>query len=247
MHMLAFMQKKVLYLFWMVLLCHCLFQYLKLPYVAVTKPLLVPLLLAYLLSKDEDIGLVAGKFIFYVGMFLALFGDVLLISINDTFFMSGMIAFMLMNIAYSITFFLLEKPQFKRSLPVAVSAAVLIFIAYKFYHFLSGELARYRLTVLIYTCTVLLMSLAAITAATGKKHGRMALKYFVSGALVFLAENILVGLNRFHWDSNKDVYVLVMVTYGLAQYLFVKGIAKTYLSMPPKFPYDYQEKSMSYQ
>lgn len=226
---MAFLRSNIMYFFWVVLLLHCLFQYLKLPYVAVTKPLLVPLLLSYLLSKDEDIGLLAGKFIFYVGVFLALFGDVLLISINDTFFMSGMIAFMLMNLAYSVTFFLLEKPSWKRSLPVWIAAAVLVFIAVKIYSFLSNGMESYRVIVLVYTCTVLLMSLAAVTAATGRRHGKMALRYFVSGALVFLAENILVGLNRFHWGGDKDVFIIIMFTYGLAQFLFVKGIEKTYL------------------
>ncbi|NCI46241.1 lysoplasmalogenase family protein [Sediminibacterium soli] len=234
MRLLGLMQKRVLYMYGIVLLAHCLFQYLKLPYVAVTKPLLVPLLLAFLLSRDEDIGLVAGKFIFYVGMFLALFGDVLLISINDTFFMSGMIAFMLMNLAYAVTFYLLEKPPLFGNLPVLISALVLALVAWKVYGFLSEELAQYRLTVLVYVCTVLLMCFSAIAAATGSVHGRVALRYFVSGAVVFLFENILVGLNRFHWNSNKDVYVVIMLSYGLAQYLFVRGVEKTYLSLPGK-------------
>jgi uncharacterized membrane protein YhhN len=109
-----FLNKRLLTIYWIVLLVHCTFQFFVLPYRAVTKPMLVPLLLTYLLLKDGNIGKPIGKSIFYIGLFLAFFGDVLLIIINDTFFLAGMIAFMLMNIFYSISFHLSQQAEVEK-------------------------------------------------------------------------------------------------------------------------------------
>ncbi len=58
--------------------------------------------LLYLLLTDKNIGKPTGKLFFDKGLTLAFFGDVFFITINDTFFLTGMIACMLMNIFYSI-------------------------------------------------------------------------------------------------------------------------------------------------
>ncbi len=225
----GFFRKKILAIFWIVLLLHCLFQYLKWPYVAVTKPMLVPLLMAYLLVRDNNIGKPVGKFIFYMGMFLALFGDVLLISINDTFFLSGMIAFMLMNISYSIAFLKLTPLAPKAVLPLALTAIILFITGYWFYDFLAAEMGAYAVPVLAYMVTVSFLVLGAVNVALTPVNRPEAIRYFIPGALIFLIENVFVALNRFHFDSNKDVYIGIMFTYGLAQYLFVRGVEKAYL------------------
>lgn len=224
------MKRSVLIFFWIALLMHCLFQYLKWPYVAVTKPMLIPLLLTFLLVRDNNIGRPAGKFVFYVGMFLALFGDVLLIAINDTFFLSGMIAFMLMNLCFSWSFIKLEPLRWRKMLPLIITAVILFFIGDWFYRFLADEMGDYAIPVLVYMVTVSLMILAAVNIATGKTHRKAALQFFIPGALVFMVENAFVALNRFHFDSDKDVYIGIMFGYGLAQFLFTKGIEKSYLN-----------------
>ena len=82
------------------------------PYrIVITESLLVPVLLLYVLLHDNNIGSPAGKFIFYIGLILAFFGDVLQVVINNqTFFSGSLVAFMLMNICYSISFYSLRKP-----------------------------------------------------------------------------------------------------------------------------------------
>ena len=49
-------------------------------------------------------------------------------------------------------------------------------------------------------------------------------------ALGLLIENILVAYNLFHWGKDKDIYIIIMLTYGTAQFLLVKGIPKVYPS-----------------
>jgi hypothetical protein len=61
----------------------------------------------------------------------------------------------------------------------------------------------------------------------------LAVRTFIPGAFIFLVENTLIALNRFHFNSDKNIYVAVMLTYGIAQYLLVRGIAKAYPSFEP--------------
>src|SRR3569623_44433 len=123
----AFLRKRVLIIYWIVLLIHCILQHYHTTYVAISLPFLLPFLFLYLFLHDDNIGSPAPKFIFYIGLFLAYFGDVLLILINDTFFLSGMIAFMLMNITYSISFLLMTPIRLKKILPALLTFIALFF------------------------------------------------------------------------------------------------------------------------
>jgi len=229
--MQKFLTKRILTFYWIVLLVHCVFQFYVLPYRAVTKPLLVPLLLTYLLLQDGNIGKPLGKSMFYIGLFLAFFGDVLLIIINDTFLLSGMIAFMLMNIFYSISFLSLNKLRAQNILSFLLTVIILLFIGFAIYRFLGDEMGDYRMPIMIYLFTLSPMIAFAVNVVWNKQHKKVALTYLVPGALIFMIENILIAFNWFHWGGDKNVYVLVMITYGTAQYLMVKGILKVYPSV----------------
>jgi len=223
-----FLHKRILTIYWIVLLVHCVFQYFVSPYRAITKPMLVPLLLTYLLLKDGNIGKPAGKSMFYIGLFLAFFGDVLLIIINDTFLLSGMIAFMLMNIFYSVSFLYLNKIRFRKILPFVLSLILLSIIAMGIYGFLKNEMGDYRMPVMIYLFTICFMIATAVNVVSDEQYKKIAYTYLVPGALIFMIENILIAFNWFHWGGDKNIYIAVMFTYGSAQYLMVKGILKAY-------------------
>jgi len=225
-----FLHKRTLAIYWIVLLVHCTFQYFVLPYRAVTKPLLVPLLLLYLLMNDSTIGKPIGKAIFYIGLFLAFFGDVLLILINDTFFLSGMIAFMLMNLFYGISFLYLNRLHARKLLPALLSAIFLFAIGYWLYNFLGDEMGDYKMPIFAYMITLGIMICLSVNVAGNELYKKIALTYLIPGTFVFLIENILVAVNKFHLGNDKNVYIAVMLTYGSAQYLIVKGILKAYPS-----------------
>ncbi len=227
--MRKFVYKKVLWFFWIDLLIHCILQHYHLIYVAVTKPLLVPLLMTYLFLNDEYIGSPAGKVIFYIGLFMAFFGDILLIIINDTFFLSGMIAFMLMNICYSISFLFIEPLHLKRWLPLSITAILLALCAYVFYYFMDDEMGVYSRPIIGYMVTVGIMVLFAINLAYNAELRKIALRYLIPGVLIFLLENVLVAVNKFHFDHQKDLFAFIMLLYGIAQYLLVIGFSKIYL------------------
>ncbi len=228
--MQEFLNKRILTIYWIVLLIHCVFQFYVSPYRAVTKPLLVPLLLTYLLLRDGNIGKPLGKSMFYIGLFLAFFGDVLLIFINDTFFLSGMIAFMLMNIFYSLSFLCLNKLRQQNILSFLLTMIILLCIGFAMYRFLADEMGDYRMPIMVYMFTLSPMIAFAVNVVGNKQHRKVALTYLVPGALIFMIENILIAFNWFHWGGDKNVYILIMITYGTGQYLMVKGILKVYLS-----------------
>ncbi len=224
----TFLKKRTLTIYWLVLLIHCIFQYYQLPYVAVTKPMLVPLLFLNILLRDTDIGKPTGKFIFYIGLILAFFGDVLLIFINDTFFLSGMIAFMLMNLFYSTSFLLMHPLKIKNSPILLLTAAFLGFIGYAFFRFLGDNMGDYRLPIIAYMVTVSIMVVLAVNVATNARLKKAATTYLIPGVFIFLIENVLVAANKFQYDCDKDIFIAVMFTYGLAQYLMVQGNDKVY-------------------
>lgn len=227
--MQAFFNKRILTIYWLVLLVHLVFQYFVLPYRAVTKPMLVPLLLTYLLLKDDNIGKPAGKFLFYIGLFLAFFGDVFLILINDTFLLAGMVAFMLMNLFYSISFLCLSPFRLSKSLPFFVSLVLLSSLAIWIYNGLAEGMGDYRMPVTIYLFSLIFLVGFAINVTNNERHRKTALRFLVPGTVIFMMENILVAVNLFMLDKDKDVYIAIMFTYGLAQYLIVKGMRQAYL------------------
>ncbi len=225
----AFLQKRTLTIFWIVLLIHCTFQHFNLPYVAVTKPLLVPLLLLHIILKDNNIGRPAGKFIFYIGLMLAFLGDVQLIFINDTFFLSGMIAFIFVNLFYSYSFLSLAGFRMRKVSPVLGAVILLCFTGEWMMHFLGDELGAYRGPIIAYMIAISITTITAVNVAGNEKYREAAVRYLIPAAVIFVIENLLVALNKFHYNRDKDLFILVMITYGLAQYLFVKGILKAYL------------------
>ncbi len=227
----TFFYKKSLSLYWLVLAVHCILQYYKLPYVVLTKPMLIPLLFIYILMRDPDISDPRGKFLYYIGLMLAFLGDLLLVFMTDTTFLIGMVAFMLMNLFYSISFLHIHRGNRKNLLAVLLVTILLLFIANAFYRFLENEMGDYKYPVLGYMVSISIMVILAVNCAGNFRHRHVVISYLIPGVLIFLIENILVAVNKFHFNRNKEISVVVMVAYCLAQYLILRGMLQVY---PPK-------------
>lgn len=225
----AFWQKTVLAIYCLDLLLHALFIHFNLPYIAFTKPLIVPLLLTYLLLRDSYVGQTVGKFVFYVGLFLSLFGDVLLLSVTDTFFLSAMVIFMMVNLCYAFAFF--QLGNWRRNLVVMlIAAGVLGLIGGYFMYEMNDDLGAYAMPVVVYIFTLVLMVLGAVSIATGSPQiRRIAWSNFIPGAILFMIEDMIFALNYFHYHGYNDLYIGVIIGYGTAQFLFVRGIEKVFL------------------
>jgi uncharacterized membrane protein YhhN len=222
----------VIYAYWLVLLCSALSLYFAPKYVVVTEPLLVPLLLLYLLLNDNNIGSSLGKLIFFVGIFLAFLGDVLQVVINnEIFFISSLVAFMLMNICYSISFFSMHKSGYRKPWLFISSCVLLLLIGYYFTRFIGDErLGAYKLPLILYICTLCIMVATTVNLTSNPQYQKTALCWLLPGALIFMIQNIFLAMNLFHLGGDTKWYVFSILPYGVAQYMMVKGVMKVYLS-----------------
>lgn len=221
---MKYIRKYILYFYWTMLLVHILFHLFYLPYVAFSKLLLVPSLIVYLFTRKQ-FERVGGVNLFYlIAMVFAFIGDMLLLIINDLLFLPGMVSYMI-NLVLMGCFFLQVQPvSLKRVGRPLLVIAVLSVIAYYIYDFLGESLREFRLPVVIYMVIVGTVAALSINTTYHSLYNRMAWLCFFGGMIVFMLSNAILVLNRFHF-LNHYLYVGVMVTYGLAQFLFARGAA----------------------
>ena len=210
--------------FLLILLVHCICIYASLDiWRSVTKLLLVPLLITYLLSQQKVFN---WKIRPVYGLFFSFLGDALLIGEGASFFLSGMIAFVLAHLNYSY-FFLQLQPVKKDTRQVFVMSLILLLLfSSVVYYFLDGYLGAYQLPVLFYMLFISLMASLAVHTFTHTTCKSVALKYFIPGALLFVVSDAVLALNLFRFHENI-LGVVVMLTYGLAQFFLTKGFEKT--------------------
>ncbi len=221
---MKFIRKYILYFYWLFLFMHFIFHVYKLPYVAFSKLLLVPTLIVYLFTRKQY-ERVGGVNLFYlVAMVFAFIGDMLLLIINDLLFLPGMIAYMV-NLVLLAIFFIQVQPLSRFSLlrPLLLMAFLAV-VGYFVYDFLGEGLGSFKLPVLVYMVIVGLVAALAVNTSYHPVYQRTGWICFFGGIMVFILSNAILVLNRFHF-LNHNLYIGVMFTYGLAQFLLARGAA----------------------
>lgn len=207
------------------------FLYFDLPYVTVTATLLIPLLLLYILLNDDNIANPPAKLFFYGGLFLAFLGDVCQLVIqNQLFFISSLVAFMLMNICYSIAFYNLNRKGLKRPFPFLLTSLLLLIMAYVFLQILGDRVAGgYRFPLIMYMSTLIAMTALVINAANSEENYEIVVRYLLPGVLMFIIQNVIFAWNLFGESGQSQGFVYSIIPYSIAQFLLAKGILKLYL------------------
>lgn len=225
------LQQVVLILYWLLVVLDVIFLYFDLPYVAVTATLLIPLLLLYILLNDDNIANPPAKLFFYGGLFLAFLGDVCqLVVQNQLFFISSLVAFMLMNVSYSISFYNLNRKGLQKPFPFLLTSLLLVIMGYVFLQVLGDRLAGgYRLPLILYMITLIVMAALVINAANNKDNYVIAVRYLLPGVFLFILQNLIFGWNLFGAGGHSHGFVYSIVPYSIAQFLLVKGILQLYL------------------
>lgn len=186
----------------------------------VSKPLIVPPLIVLVSINPIPNKFVATTCIFIAGLLAAWVGDISLMFDSDTAFLVGMIAFFIMHTLYTVTFFLLLQ----RTVSWAYIVAALIYVpagalfAYYLFDSLSGVLA---FAVPVYIVSVVAMSISAVS-----------LRWLGAvGAVLFALSDAALASEKFlepSWFPEKHfVSAFVIMTYGIAQLLFVVGFIYT--------------------
>ncbi|MFC0033074.1 lysoplasmalogenase [Micromonospora chaiyaphumensis] len=176
------------------------------------KPLLAPLLLAYLWDRRRRIDPVA------VGLVAATAGDVALLVPGDVAFLAGMGCFLVTQVAFLAAFLRHRRP------PVAAVAGYLAAWAGA-NALLWSALGPLRLPVLGYSLALSLMA----AAATGVSRRTAA------GGALFLVSDLLIGVGAAGSDfAGRDL--LVMTTYAAALLLITTGWAAATAVRPARTP-----------
>jgi len=186
-----------------------------------SKPLLMPLLAGYFLSAAKNKHSLSRWVL--AALFFSWAGDVLLMfqEKDSMFFMLGLSAFLLAHVFY-IVFFLgikdREQVKFRPLLLVIVAVyyAGLIYLLYP-------KLANMRIPVMVYGVVISAMFMLAMHMLFIKKE--IAGRYMISGALLFVASDSVLAINKFYQPFD-GAGIIIMLTYGLAQLLIVKGTIK---------------------
>ena len=224
-----FLKKYTLSAFWLLIIIDCVFLYFDLPYIAITEPLLIPILLLFLFLNDENIGRPIGKFIFYIGLLFSFFSDVLqLVLTNGFFFSASLIMFILMNICYIISFITLNKCRIFKPFLLLFILIILLLIAYQFLSIMGNDFGDYLTPFIIYISTLILMFLIIINLSGSAPYSKSAIKYFIPGAVFLIIQNMAFTINLFRFNGTSRGYIYSLIFYAAFQYLMVKGFFTVY-------------------
>lgn len=186
-----------------------------------TKPLILFSLIAFYVYHTE--GRKAFETKFLIGLFFSLIGDVFLMLADkgEIYFMLGLASFLVAQVSYAISF-LTEKKNSSGFVKQHIWL-IIPFVVYGiwFVRFLQNDLGDLMLPVAIYATVLVAMAASALN-----RKGLVAEKSFwlvFSGALFFVASDSILAVAKFK-GAFQYSNVLVMATYGVAQFLLVWGM-----------------------
>jgi len=188
----------------------------------ITKPLLIPLLIAFFIFQTKDLASSLKKWIILALLF-SWTGDVLLMfeSTNSNFFIFGLAAFLIAHIFY-ILFYenVIRKEDLTKNywwfLPVIIYYIALIYI-------LSPNLGDMKLPVRIYGIVISYMLIQALQTGRIKDPGATTL--MIGGAVLFITSDSILAINKFY-ESFEYAGMAIMLTYGIAQLLITLGAVR---------------------
>jgi uncharacterized membrane protein YhhN len=185
----------------------------------VSKPALMIILAAYFLSQT-GLWITNLKKWIVAALFFSWVGDVLLLfqENKSIFFLLGLAAFLMAHIFYIIFFHSIRIKEGIKSrawllLIVVIYYAVLISI-------LSPHLGSMKLPVRIYGIFISFMFMLAMHMLFIKN--KIAGQWMLNGALLFVISDSVLAINKFY-QSFEAAGLIIMLTYGLAQFFIIEG------------------------
>jgi len=198
--------------------------------ITLTKPLLMPLLLAWLISLVGRWWPVPLRWL-AVGIVFAWIGDLALMGEGDTAFHVGIGAFLVMQVCYVVAFLRVPGPGLVRAWKVALVPYLLIWVAINVV--ISGGVGAMRIPVLVYSAVALAMAVAALDLVL-RLPQPLAWRV-AAGALLFVVSDALIAMTAFGPLAESAGWAaLIMATYIAAQGLIVTGFAHGVLERMPR-------------
>ena len=156
----------------------------------------------------------------FIALLFSWLGDILLMfrSGNEMFFLSGLTSFLLAHIFYCIFFHKVRIAEQFWSRPFTLVIVVAYYTALMI--LLTPWLAGMKIPVRVYGLVISFMFMLAMHMLYLKNQ--QAGKAMMIGALFFVISDSILAIDKFYLHFEL-AGVMVMFTYGLAQWLLVSG------------------------
>jgi uncharacterized membrane protein YhhN len=190
--------------------------------VYITKPAVMLALIAWMVF---EVGVSGPLFLFTLGFFFSLIGDICLMLPREQF-IGGLVAFLIAHVCYIIGFNFQAPPVTAVTLVMVAVVAVIAVLVFR--PLRAGLLAKGHKSMLppvqIYTGVISLMFLSAMVTLVRPNWGMTSAVLVSLGALSFFLSDTMIAWNRFVAPL-RHVSLKVMMTYHLGQILIALGVA----------------------
>lgn len=197
----------------------------------ITKPMIVISLLIMLGLSTA----LRGRFHkrLFTGLLFAMAGDILLMFVahDQSFFIYGLIAFLICHIFYISAFYLdfRSAPELdKRGARFAIVICALLGMG--FYVFIRQNLGMLKLPVMAYIFIICFMMMMAVFR--NQRVNVLSFNLILYGAMFFIISDGLLAYNKFVLPFNH-AHLMIMITYMTAQYLITIGAIERKLIAAP--------------
>ncbi|MCO5204656.1 MAG: lysoplasmalogenase [Anaerolineae bacterium] len=150
------------------------------------------------------------------GLILCMFGDILLeasrVWDNDSYFLFGLVSFLLGHVAYIVMFTRDSRKLFPVRAILAYGYGILIYASL----YTQGDLGDMTFPVVFYVLVIMTMVWRAASRVGVAGIGRFSAQIGLIGALLFAFSDSVLAINRFAVDLPLSVYI-VIITYWLGQ------------------------------
>lgn len=208
----------------------------------ITKPLLVGSLIAYFAGVVKNYRYSPFALWIIVALVFSLGGDIALMYTgkNEHFFTLGLGSFLFAQVFYSAAFVKSYLVNHEIRLLHKRGWVLILIAAYGFFYFRAikdylGDLVG---PVLIYTLVLMLMLLLAYNRY--KKVSSKSFLYISLGATLFVASDSILAWSHFV-EPVVHSHILIMLTYGLAQYCITFGalcyVRDAYANNPDRYTF----------
>jgi uncharacterized membrane protein YhhN len=187
---------------------------------SILKPLIIPVIIGYLNAHVKNITKGISKWVLFALLF-SLAGDILLMFMekNSVFFLLGLSAFLIAHIFYIIFFNKVWISEKVKNNYLLVAVVLVYYVA--LISILLPYLGDMKIPVLVYGFVISWMLMMALNMLFIRN--KQAGQWMVTGAFLFVLSDSLLALNMFY-QPFASAGVLVMLTYGFAQFFIVQGV-----------------------
>lgn len=218
------MKKISLVLFLLVSAGELLSNVIDLPLLhTVCKPALLPLLLVYYVVSARTSG-ASMSMLVMSALVLSWLGDVLLMGEGQSFFIFGLVSFLLAHLTYIFAYRQHQQADDSKALrgiqkirfgfPLVFAGVGLVMILYP-------RLSDLRIPVMVYAGVITVMTLTGLFRF-GKTNASSFAQVF-AGAILFMMSDSLLAVNKF-LEPLAYSGLWIMITYISAQFLIVRGL-----------------------